>query len=137
MAGKIVSDDSDEFFVLETKSSTSETKTVRVEIHDFTKKMEDEKNKKKPIDSPTFKIVGKKLAIRVRPDVTFEDSTGVGVYLMNLNKEKITASATFTILNKKMTLTLDGLGHPEMSLKKKEFNPGAGLGWACILTHDE
>ena len=127
MAGKIVSDDSDELFVLETKSTTSETKTVRVEIHDFTNKIEDEKNKKKPIDSPTFKIVGKKLAIRVYPEETREDSTGVGFYLRNLNEEQITVTATFMVT---------GCSR-EMSLKKREINPGAGSGWACVLTHEE
>ena len=127
MAGKILSDDSDELFVLETKSTTSETKTVRVEIHDFTNKIEDEKNKKKPIDSPTFKIVGKKLAIRVYPEETREDSTGVGFYLRNLNEEQITVTATFIVTG--------CLG--EMSLIKREINPGVGLGWPCFLTHEE
>ena len=125
MAGKIPSDDCDEVFVLETKSTTSETKTVMVEIHDFTKKIENEQNKHKPIDSPSFNMVGKKLAVRVYPEEAREDSPGVGVYLMNQNKEQITATATIATKIKNWTMP------------KGEIEPGEGRGYACFLTHEE
>ena len=56
----LIMDEPDEIFVMETKRTTSEPKCIRIEIHDFSKKMKDEKFKKEPILSLTFDIVGKK-----------------------------------------------------------------------------
>ena len=54
MAERMKCDESDEIFVMEAKRTTSETKSIRIEIHDFTKKMKDEKFKKEPIVTPTL-----------------------------------------------------------------------------------
>ena len=85
MTGRVISDDPDEFFVLETKRTTSETKTVRLEIHDYTEKMKDEHFKKEPIMTPTFDIVGKKLAISIDPEE--QNSGGIAIFLRNQDKE--------------------------------------------------
>ena len=44
----------DEEFLLKTEESVDLTKTVTVQIPDFTKKIDDVENKKKAIYSPTF-----------------------------------------------------------------------------------
>lgn len=113
----------DEIFLLETKRTTSEPKFIRVEIHDFAKKMKDEKFKKEAILTPTFDIVGKKLAISVQPEE--KNSEGIAVYLMNQNKEEITASCT-----------IDGVV-TQRSFEKKELSAGSGLGFSCFVTHED
>lgn len=88
-----LSEDPDEVFVLKAEESTEETKTVIVEIHDFSKRIDDLVNKKKPIDGPKFKVGGKELSIQIYPEDWHDDSSiYIGVYLRNHNKEKIKPS---------------------------------------------
>merc|ERR1719361_1312750 len=107
---------------METKRTTTETKFIRIEIHDFAKKMTDGKFKKEPTLSPTFDIVGKKFTISVKPEE--KNSDGIAVYLMNQNKEEITASCTF-----------DGI-LTQRSFEKKELSPGSGRGFSCFVTNE-
>ena len=123
MTGRVVSDDPDEFFVMETNRTTSETKTVRLEIHDFTEKLKDEYFKKEPIMSPTFDIVGKKLAISIDPEE--QNSGGIAIYLRNLDKDKITATCTINGILK------------TMMFEKKEVGPGKGIGFPCFVSHGD
>ena len=68
---------------------TSESMTVKLEIPDFTTKMnggEDEK-----VESPTFSIGGKDLRVQVYPND--RNSKNIGVYLHNYSKGRITPSS--------------------------------------------
>ena len=71
------------------------TKTISVQIKDFTKKINDLENKNKPIESPVFKVAGKELSIRVYPGGIPEGSGGVSVYLSNRSKESIKVAVNF------------------------------------------
>lgn len=122
MAGKMITEEPDEIFVMETMRTTSETKFIRIEIHDFTKKMIYEHFKKEPILSPIFDIVGKKLAISVQSNVENFDS--IGIYLQNQNKEEIIA-----------TCTIDGI-LSKFSFEKKRISPGSGMGFPCLVTNE-
>ena len=117
----------DVFFVLENKSTTSETKTVRIDIPDFTKKIQDEANKMKPIDAPPFKIAGKKMAVSVQPYEARENSRGIGVYLVNLTEdEKLTATFTMIVCSRELTV----------GPCKSEIDPDTNMGYPCLLTHE-
>ena len=72
------------------------TDTIRVKIQDFTKKIDDLENKKKPINSPKFTLAGKELYVRIHPEDWRENSGEfIGVYLYNNSKESITATFNF------------------------------------------
>ena len=67
MAKRKLSDEPDISFVHEAPCS-EETKTISIEIKDFTEKIDDVDNKMKPIESPSFTVAGKKLQIDVFPE---------------------------------------------------------------------
>lgn len=108
--------------VLKVKSE----KTVSVEIPDFTKKIDDVENKKKPIHGPKFKVGKKDFHIKIYPEDNREGSTHIAVYLCNpiLNKEKIKASCT--------------LKHESGVMKvfeNREIEAGSGRGASEFLSH--
>ena len=70
--------------------SLSESKTVKVEIPDFTTKMNAGPDEK--VESPTFTIRGKDLRIQVMPND--RNAKNIGVYLHNHSKDTITAKFT-------------------------------------------
>ena len=78
-----------EDFVLKSEESIEVTKTVSVTIPDFTKKIDDFDNKKKPIEGPKFKVGEKDFSFLIFP----EHLKGlIAVYLVNNNLENIETS---------------------------------------------
>ena len=67
MAKRKLSDEPDMKFVHESDLSEV-TKTICVEIKNFTAKIDDLDNKKKSIDSPRFTVDGKELSVGVYPE---------------------------------------------------------------------
>ena len=115
----------DEDFVLKSGDSTEVTKTVSVTIHDFIKRIDDLENKKKPIEGPDFCVGGKKFRIVIYPEDEDEDDQ-IGVYLRNLNEEKIKVSNTFK--NEPMG---------EMDNQDQEIDPYGGDGTCEFLSHEK
>ena len=90
-----LSEEPGEVFVLKSEESTKVTKTVTVEIHDFTKKIDDIDNKKKEIKGPKFKVGEKEFYISIYPEDHHDGSSHIAVYLSNPSKDKIKASYMF------------------------------------------
>ena len=95
----------EEVFVLKKEESVEVTKTVIVEIHEFTKRIDDEEKKKKPIEGPMFKVGEKKFNISVYPEDNRDGSTHIAVYLNNLNEEKIKVSQNMPRLTQAFSVT--------------------------------
>ena len=122
-----------EEFVLKAEESTEVTKTVSVAIHDFTKKIDDVENKKKPIESPMFKVGEKEFCLAIYPEgKSSEGSTHIVVYLNNLNEEKIKASYIFKhesgvkkVLNNKELKAGKGKGHGSHFLSHEAYKKWA------------
>ena len=124
MAKKRQLNDQAEMFVLNAEI-VEVNKTVHVEIHNFIKKIDDEKNKKNQILCPKFKVGDTILSIAVYPQDANENSDGyIGVYLMNEENEKITATATFKHAS--------GV---EKTKKNMEMPAKTGSGRAKFLSH--
>ena len=120
MANKRQLNDQAEMFVLNAEI-VEVNKTVYVEIHNLIKKIDDEKNKKNGILCPKFKVGDTSLSIAVYP----QDSEGyIGVYLINEENEKITATATFKHAS--------GV---EKTKKNMEMPAKTGSGRAKFLSH--
>ena len=73
MARRKLSDEPDRMFVHETKWSEV-TETICVKIKNFTEKIDDLDNKKKPIESPKFTLAGNELFVSVHPEDIRENS---------------------------------------------------------------
>ena len=100
-------------------------KTVRVAIHDFDKRIDDQENKKKVIISPKFKVGETSLTVHVHPQDYREDSKeAIAVYLHNEGKDKITAS-----------FTLKHASGVEVIFENKEINADSGFGSPEFLSH--
>ena len=126
MAKRKLSDEPDRMFVHET-SWSEVTETICVKIKDFSEKIDDLENKKKPIKSPRFVLAGKSLSVGVYPEDFHENSEEyTTVYLYNHSKENITA-----ILNLKSSTG-------ENQTSEKEIIPaGHGLGLVKFLSHSD
>ena len=125
MAERKLSDEPDRMFVHETQLSEV-TETICVKIKDFTEKIDDLDNKKKPIISPKFLLAGKELIVSVYPEDDRENSEEfIAVYLTNPSKESITATFSFK--------SSAGGNH---SAKKDRISAGGGRGFKKFLSHD-
>ena len=125
MAKRKLSDEPDKLFIHKTQRSEV-TETICVKIQDFTEKMDDLDNKKKPIVSPKFTLAGKELSVGVFPNDLCEDSEEfISVVLYNMSKESITASINFK-----------SCGGGNFSIKKDLIPAGLGGGKAKFLSHD-
>ena len=124
MAKKRQLNDQAEMFALNAEI-VEVNKTVYVEINNLIKKIDDEKNKKNGILCPKFKVGDTSLSIAVYPQDENENSEGyIGVYLINEENEKITATATFK----------HALG-VEKTNKNVEMPAKTGSGRAKFLSH--
>ena len=130
-SAEIMSDDNAELFELEleTKGSTSETKTFMVVIQDFNKKIDDLKTKNQAIHTPVFKIVGKKMSISVYPVIRQDNDTGIGVYLNNENNEEIIVSFTATLMGEEISR--------KRKLRNAKIDPGSACGFPRFFTLEE
>ena len=109
-------------------SSLAESKTVKVEIPDFTNKMNGVPVEN--IESPTFTIRGKDLSIQVNPND--RNAKNIGVYLHNYSKDTITAK--FTV----KSLKNDKPGSVETVLDDRtEFKADQGWGNPKYKSHKE
>ena len=84
MARRKLSDEPDRMFVHETKWSEV-TETICVKIKNFTEKIDDLDNKKKPIESPKFTLAGNELFVSVHPEDFRENS---GEFIADLSGRK-------------------------------------------------
>jgi len=124
MAKRKLTNEPDRKFVQENQWSEV-TETICVEIKNFTEKIDDLDKKKKPIDSPKFKLAGKELYVCVYPEDYREDSLQfIAVYLTNYSKESIIASASFK-----------SSSGGNFSFPKKLVNAKSGLGSFNFLSH--
>ena len=125
MAKKRLLKEQEEMFVLNAEK-VEVTKTVHVEIQDFTKKIDDEENKKKRIISPKFKVGDTSFTVQVYPQDWREDSKEyIAVYLKNEEKEKVTAAYSFK----------HALFTTVVTRENRELEAGDGLGSANFLSH--
>ena len=106
--------------------SLSDSKTVKVEIPDFTTKMN---GGPLTIESPTFTIRGKDLSIQVTPND--RNTKNIGVYLHNHSKDTITAK--FTV----KSLKNDKPWSVETVVDKSEFKADQGWGTPKYKSHKE
>ena len=130
-SAEIMSVDNAELFELElgTKGSTSETKTFNVFIQEFTRKIDIIKTKKQAINTPEFKIVGKKMSISVYPVIRQDNDTGIGVYLNNENNEEIIVSFTATLMGEEISR--------KRKLRNAKINAGSACGFPRFFTQEE
>ena len=92
MATRKFSDEPDRTFVQKTQWSEV-TETICVKIQDFTEKIDDLENKKKPIVSPKFKLAGHELCVGIYPEDWLENAGEfISVSLGNFSKKSITAT---------------------------------------------
>ena len=104
---------------------TEVVKTVNIAIHDFTKRIDDQENKKKKFPSPEFKVGDTSFTVQVYPQDWREDSQEyIAVYLSNEGKEKVIATYTFKHAS--------GV---EKTLENRVFEAGKGFGSAEFLSH--
>ena len=107
---------------------TSESMTVKLEIPDFTTKMNGGQDEK--VESPTFSIRGKDLRIQVKPND--RNSKKIGVYLLNHSKDTVTA--TFTV----KTVVRGGGSVQTVVFKRREIEAAdQGLGLSNFKSHME
>ena len=105
-----------------------EKKTVDIAIHDFTKRIDDQDNKKKGIFSPMFTVGDTSLKVCVHPQDWRDDSAEyIAVYLYNEEKENVTA--TFTVRH------ASGI-ESEVNNGKDEMKPKGGYGDNKFLSHE-
>ena len=121
-----ISDDSEEIFILKTEK-IDRNKTVKVEIHNFNKKIYDQENKKEPIISPKFKIGDTSLAVHVYPqDLVQKNSREfIAVYLVNEEEDIITAS-----------FTLKHASGVEEIFSNEEIEPDKEIGATEFMSHE-
>ena len=106
-------------------SYTSESMTVKLEIPDFTDKMNAGPEEK--IESPSFKIRGKDLRIQVKPND--KNSKHIGVYLLNHSEDPVTA---------KFTVKVGGRGSVLTVFKRREIQAaGQRMGLSDYKSHKE
>ena len=113
---------SKEVFVLKSKASVEESVIKIVEIHDFSKRIDDLENKKKLIGGPKFKVGEKEFNIAIYPEDP-EDPGHISVFLCNLNGEKIKASISLKHESgvKRAGKTADGSGGFRNSIGFSKF----------------
>ena len=118
---KLIESEADEVFVLKKKQETTVTKTVCFSILDLVEKINDEDNKKKPIDTPKFKMGNLKLHFIVYP----EDNEGhIGFYIENPNKEDV-------------LISLELKESPQKSaFSNRRMKANTGHGWKSFVSHD-
>ena len=103
--------------------SPSESKTVKLEIPDFTNKMNAGQDEK--VESPTFTIRGKDLRIQIWPND--RNDKVIGVYLHNRSEDTITAKLTVKNANNvKQTI-----------FKRREIMSDRGYGVPNYTSHRE
>ena len=95
-----------------------------VEIHEFLKKISDDKSKKNPIEFAKFNLGGVEMAIRVYPEHTIPGFIGVGLY--NISDQDQMCSASFK------TPLASGVCSWERSI----IRANKGLGYSSFLSHD-
>ena len=125
MAKRKLSDEPDILFVHEAPGSDV-TKTISVKIKDFTKKMDDLENNKKPIDSPKFTMASKELYIKVCPGGypgPHNSGKFISVYLSHQCKESISVTAN---------LKAAGVNG---NCKNQEINVGQMAGFHEFVSH--
>ena len=106
-------------------SYTSESMTVKLEIPDFTNKMNAGPEEK--IESPSFKIRGKDLRIQVKPND--KGSKHIGVYLLNHSEDPVTAKFTVKVGGRSSVLTV---------FKRREIQAaGQRMGLSDYKSHKE
>ena len=116
--------ETDELFVLKTKWIKETTKKT-IEIHDFLKKIEDDK---KGIQSPKFKLAGVEFAIDVYPNNIVNGSPDyIGVFLFNYSGEDQTISMTVK----------EASGLENLDLEMDIVETGRGWGFHQFLTHEK
>ena len=126
MAKRKLSDEPDMKFVHESDLSEV-TKTICVEIKNFTAKIDDLENKKKSIDSPRFTMDGKELYVRVYPEDDDENAgESICVYLFNNSKE----SESFTVSFKSSS-------GGNYTFDKEPLPAGEGRGFMDFLSHSD
>ena len=101
-----------------------EKKTVDIAIHDFTKRIDE--NKMKVIFSPKFKVGDTSFTVQVYPQDWRKDSKEyIAVYLSNEGKEKVIATYTFKHAS-----------GAEVTFENEELEAGKGFGRSEFLSHE-
>ena len=116
---KLVDSEADEIFVLQKKQENTLTKTVSVSIPDFLEKINDENNKKDPINTPKFKLGNLDFQFKVYPEY---GGGNVGFALHNPNREDVTMSMD----TKK----------PTISFTRKKWGANTIWGWPKLVSHN-
>ena len=126
MAKKRLLKEQEEMFVLNAEK-VEVTKTVHVEIQDFTKKIDDEENKKKRIISPKFKVGDTSFTVRVYPQQHWKENFGesIAVCIDNEEKENVIATVTFKHAS-----------GAKRTFKNKEMTANGGWGFFNFLSHE-
>ena len=112
--------------VIEMTEEIEYKKSVSITIHDFTKRIDDEENKKKKIVSSRFKVGETSLTVGVYPQYNEENSKeNIGVYLRNEEEENVTATYTFKHASGE-----------EFTLKNQVIRANTGFGTPEFLSHE-
>ena len=115
----------DEIFVLKTRMISESTKKT-IEIHDFIKKIEDQDNNMREIQSPKFMMAGVEFSIYVYPDFLQYSPGRIGVGLHNYSNE-----------DQMCSVTAKGTG-VEKSWEMKKVRAGKQYGWMPgFMTHEK
>ena len=122
MEDKKLSDEPDESLVFK-KMYKSVTKTINMEIHDFSKEIENEETKKNPIISPTMKFGDIDLCIDVIP-CHDDGNTLFTFWLLNQQKKDISISITPKVASVRF------------EIEKKKLESKKRRGFTMILKHD-
>ena len=120
---KLVESDADEVFVFKKKQEATVTKTVSFSISDLLEKINAENNKKKPIDTPQFKMGNLDFYFRVFPEY---NAGYIGLFIENPNKDEV-------------MITLELKETPQMALayavKSIAIPATARCGWNTFMSH--
>ena len=122
MAEKKLSDEPDESLVFK-KYKSSVTKTINMEIHDFSKEIENEETKKNPIESPIMTLGDIDLCIVVFP-CHDDGNTLLRFWLLNQQQKNILIS---------MSGKVASVG---FELKKEKLDSNEKRSFIKILTHE-
>ena len=114
----------DEIFVLKTRMISESTKKT-IEIHDFIKKIEDQDNNMREIQSPKFMMAGVEFSIYVYPDFLQYSPGRIGVGLHNYSNE-----------DQMCSVTAKGTG-VEKSWEMKKVEAGNFWGFLKFMSHEK
>ena len=114
---KLVDSEADEVFVLQKKQALILTKTVSISIPNLLEKIDNENNKKNPVDTPIFKLGHLDFYFQFKPQ---SKEGRAGFYIVNCNKVEVIISME---LKEKPTMIRTA------AFERKTIEANTGWGW--------